>query len=146
MRIKRKDDNNDIDVNLTPLIDVVFLLLIFFMVTTTFMRESEIELSLPQANGEPIERDQRPFELVIDANGEYKIDEQTVFAGDIVQLRSVLLRAREGREHLPFIIRADGRAPHQSVVWAMDAASQLNIQRIAFATVTEDVSVQMEEK
>jgi biopolymer transport protein ExbD len=146
VRFNRRDENNEFDVNLTPLIDVVFLLLIFFMVTTTFKRESEIELSLPEASGEAVERDRAPFELVVDANGEYKIDGRTIFAGDIVQLKSVLLTAREGREHLPFVIRADGQAPHQAVVWAMDAAGQLNIQRIAFATVTEDVSVFEEEQ
>lgn len=142
MKIRKNDNNSkDIDVNITPLIDVVFLLLIFFMVTTTFMRESEIELSLPQANGEPVERELRPFELAIDAQGEYKIDDTTVLAGEVAELKAALLRARDGREHLPFIIRADGRAPHQAVVWAMDAASQLNIQRIAFATVTEESPV-----
>lgn len=141
MKIRKNDSSKEIDVNITPLIDVVFLLLIFFMVTTTFMRESEIELSLPQASGEPVEREMRPFELSIDAQGEYRIDDMNVTAGEIEELKAALLRARNGREHLPFIIRADGRAPHQAVVWAMDAASQLNIQRIAFATVTEETPV-----
>jgi biopolymer transport protein ExbD len=142
VKLRQSSNRSDPEVNITPLIDVVFLLLIFFMITTTFMRESELELSLPQASGEVAERQDRPFELVIDARGKYLIDDREVKDEGIESLKLEISQSRKGREHLPFVIRADGRAPHQAVVTAMDAAGQLDIKRIAFATLTDSGELQ----
>ncbi len=130
----RQNKREDLDINLTPLIDVVFLLLIFFMITTTFKKESDLELALPEASGEPIERESMVFELVISGDGMYFIDGRQVINNDVETLKSALSKAMRGRESQPFVIRADGKSPHQSVITAMDAASQLNISKISFAT------------
>ena len=137
MRIKQNTNRSDPDVNITPLIDVVFLLLIFFMITTTFMRESELELALPEASGEPVTRDDQPFELIVNYEGKYFIDDYEVIGKDLPSLKAALEKSIKGRENRPFVIRADGKAPHQAVITAMDAAGQLNISKIAFATVSE---------
>ncbi len=134
----RQSRREDPDLNMTPLIDVVFLLLIFFMITTTFQKESDLELSLPEASGEPVERDETAFELVIDKNGHYYIDESKVIGTDVETLKNALSKSILGKEDIPFVIRADGEASHQSVIFAMDAASQLNISKIAFATTLSD--------
>ncbi len=135
----RQSRREDPDLNMTPLIDVVFLLLIFFMITTTFQKESDLELSLPEASGEPVEREETAFELVIDQNGHYYVNESKVVGEDIESLKNAISKSILGKEDLPFVIRADGDASHQSVIRAMDAASQLNISKIAFATtISED--------
>ncbi len=135
LRQSRKEDP---DLNMTPLIDVVFLLLIFFMITTTFQKESDLELSLPEASGEPVEREEVAFELVIDKNGHYYVNESKVVGDDIESLKNAISKSILGKEDLPFVIRADGDTSHQSVVRAMDAASQLNISKIAFATTISE--------
>ena len=130
----RQSRREDPDLNMTPLIDVVFLLLIFFMITTTFQKESDLELSLPEASGEPVEREETAFELVIDKNGHYYVNESKIVGDDVESLKNSIAKSILGKEDLPFVIRADGEASHQNVIRAMDAASQLNISKIAFAT------------
>ena len=146
MRISQSTNRSDPEVNITPLIDVVFLLLIFFMITTTFLRESELELALPEASGEPIQREIQPFELLVNYKGKYFIGDQEVIGDDVQTLISAISKAREGKEHMPFVIRADGKAPHQAVITAMDAAGQLGVKKVAFATVSEKTTPLEEEQ
>jgi biopolymer transport protein ExbD len=130
----RKFRREEISVNLTPLIDVVFLLLIFFMVTTTFRDESEIEIDLPQASNEPMEQVGNPLEVVIDREGRYYIDKNLVINTQLDTLKRALRKAKGERENPPVIISADANAPHQSVVTAMDAARQVGLLRMSIAT------------
>ena len=104
------------------------------MITTTFQKESDLELSLPEASGEPVEREETAFELVIDKNGHYYVNESKLVGDDVESLKNSIAKYILGKEDLPFVIRADGEASHQNVIRAMDAASQLNISKIAFAT------------
>ena len=104
------------------------------MITTTFQKESDLELSLPEASGEPVEREETAFELVIDKNGHYYVNESKIVGDDVESLKNSIAKSILGKEDLPFVIRADGEASHQNVIRAMDAASQLNISKIAFAT------------
>ncbi|THB68641.1 MAG: biopolymer transporter ExbD [Gammaproteobacteria bacterium] len=129
------------EVNLTPLIDVVFLLLIFFMISTTFKRESELTLNLPEASGEPIETELQVFELIIDKNGVFSVGGHDVLKGDQDEVESLMYALRKelrGKENLPFVIRADEYSPHKAVVTAMDAASQLGISKVSFATSVKE--------
>ncbi|NIV33173.1 MAG: biopolymer transporter ExbD, partial [Anaerolineae bacterium] len=103
----------------TPLIDVVFLLLIFFMVSTTFDRELELNVLLPEAAGEMSEQP-REIELTIDKNGNYYIDQAQVVESNLRTLKRALEKAAEGRDDPVVIIRADAKAQHQSVIRAMD--------------------------
>ncbi|HHO58225.1 MAG TPA: biopolymer transporter ExbD [Oceanithermus profundus] len=123
------------EVNLTPLIDVVFLLLIFFMVSTTFKHTSEIEVELPRATPEPVDTRTDAVELVIDAQGRYFIGDQAVVNPRLNTLQRALAQVMGEDRRRPLLIRADGRAPHQAVVTAMDAAARLGIEQLSIATV-----------
>ena len=122
------------DINLTPLIDVVFLLLIFFMVSTTFKDDARLRLQLPQANGEPVAaEEQDQLQIVIDAGGHFYIGERQLVDSRIDTLRAALRAAAGARQDLPVLIKADAKTPHQAVMTALDAASQLGLTHIAFA-------------
>ncbi len=123
------------DVNLTPLIDVVFLLLIFFMISTTFERESRIEIELPEASSEePVEQDPQLLDITVDADGRFYVNQQEVINTELETLKRAIAKAVGERRDLPVIISADGRTPHQAVITVMDAASQLGLNKMTFAT------------
>ena len=121
------------EVNITPLIDVVFLLLIFFMVSTTFQREAELSIELPEASNQAQDtRDQR-IEVAIDATGRYFVNGRPLVNRQPQTIRSALKQASQGKNDLPVVISADANTPHQAVVTVMDAARQLGLLRLTFA-------------
>lgn len=124
--------------NLTPLIDVVFLLLIFFMVSTTFSRESEISIDLPESSGEVVQEEQQVVEISIDSEGRYYINEQQVANTRIDTLKRALRQATAEQSEPQLIISADAKTPHQAVISAMDAARQVGLVRLTFATKQRD--------
>lgn len=136
----RRQRREDIGVNLTPLIDVVFLLLIFFMVSTTFKKESHITLNLPEADGEPVAQQQSYVEIVISANGEYGVNDQMLVNSKVDTLRAAINKVSQGKTDMPMIISADAMAPHQAVVTAMDAAGQLGFVNLSITTRQRDKS------
>lgn len=130
------DDN--VDANITPLIDVVFLLLIFFMVSTTFEHESEIQVSLPQASPNRNESDISAVKVTITSDGLVYIEDIPVSSADTVALKQQLQLAVMDIQEPMIVVNADGEASHQSVVSVMDVAHQLGIYRLSFATdITE---------
>jgi len=132
----RQQRVQDPEVNLTPLIDVVFLLLIFFMVSTTFEQESELEIILPEASQEATSEDLDAVVINIDVDGRYEIDGVQIDSGRRLLLRRTLENAVGSNRDDPIIIRADGRTPHQAVVTAMDIAASLGLEKLAIMTVT----------
>jgi biopolymer transport protein ExbD len=122
------------EVNLTPLIDVVFLLLIFFMVSTTFERETEISVQLPQATGQALETQQKVIEVTIDAKGRYYVNRQELVNTQLDTLKRAMEKAAGGAEKPQVILSADRNARHESVVTAMDAAAQLGFVNVTIAT------------
>ncbi|MDH3561067.1 MAG: biopolymer transporter ExbD [Gammaproteobacteria bacterium] len=122
------------EVNLTPLIDVVFLLLIFFMVSTTFEHQSRIQIELPEATAEASRPDEQSLEIIIDSQGRYFIGEQQVVNTQLKTLKGAISKALGEREDIPVIIRADANTPHQAVITALDATSQLGLIHISLAT------------
>ncbi len=130
----RQFRRKSIDINLTPLIDVVFLLLIFFMVSTTFNRETEISVDLPDASATTLPTDVQPIEITISEDGRYYINQQLVINTQIKTLRSALTKVLGDRQNPPLTIIADAKTPHQSVVTAMDVARQLGLVHISIAT------------
>jgi len=139
MNLRPGHQEESVEVNLTPLIDVVFLLLIFFMVTTTFNRQSEIKINLPEAQGDEAETAEKMIILTIDADGMYFISGDDGLPHQLINqknetLKRALIQAAGNSRQIPFIISADGKTPHQSVVTALDIASQLGFRRITFAT------------
>lgn len=130
--------DNEPELNLTPLIDVVFLLLIFFMVSTTFERESEITLELPEASGKVAESKKKNIEISIDNQGNYFINQRRIKDTDIKTLMQAIKIVRGDEKEPKLIISADKMTPHQSVVRAMDAARQLGLIHLTFATKQAD--------
>lgn len=123
-----------IELNLTSLIDVVFMLLIFFVLTTTFHRYGELEIQLPEASTQPEPQVQEPLELVIDASGRYYVGGQELVNTQTTTLMMALENATQGRKDAPLVISADARTPHQAVVTAMDSAARLGLTRFSIAT------------
>jgi biopolymer transport protein ExbD len=121
------------DVNLTPLIDVVFLLLIFFMVSTTFEKQTRIEVELPTAET-VAEQPEEPekLEILIDRTGRFYLNERELLNTEPATLKSAVHRVADGRADLPVMIKADGAAPYQAVITAMDVLSQLGLTRMSF--------------
>ena len=125
---------DDLDVNITPLIDIVFLLLIFFMVSTTFERESEIDVTLPEAAIDAPQEQSDVIEITISSEGMFFINGKRVINKQVSTLKQALLKVANGREDPPIIISADANATHQAVVTVMDAARQLGFVHFSFAT------------
>ena len=128
-----------LEITLTPMIDVVFLLLIFFMVTTTFSQQSELKISLPEAKGGEAEAAEKMIVLTINAEGIYFISGDDGLPHQLINqqkntLKRALIQAAGNSRKVPFVISADAKTPHQSVVTALDIASQLGFTRITFAT------------
>lgn len=119
-----------VEVNLTPLIDVVFLLLIFFMVSTTFETRQALELELPESeSGQDMAAS--PVMLVVTASGDYRLGETVMRAATLGKALSA--EAEQAREH-GLVIEADGRADHRDVVRVLDHAAGLAITRVRIAT------------
>lgn len=133
MKFKRQR-MDDTGVNLTPLIDVVFLLLIFFMVSTTFTKESRLNLELPSAEGEAAPQDAKGLEVVIDAQGHYRLNEKSVLDHSVEGLMAAMREIAGQETELPVIITADAKSPHQSVITAMDAAGRLGFAKLSLTT------------
>jgi biopolymer transport protein ExbD len=129
-------DSDEPDVNLTPLIDVVFLLLIFFMVSTTFEHQARIQVELPEASAEPTTPDAEALEIIVDAQGRYFIGEEQVVNSQLKTLKGAITKVVGDRTDMSVIVRADANTPHQAVVTVLDATSQLGLNRISLATTT----------
>jgi biopolymer transport protein ExbD len=125
------------EVNLTSLIDVVLLLLVFFMVSTSFVRETEISLRLPQAESQstPVEQPDA-LDIVITQTGNYLVNGRALVNNERSTLRAAIEQTVGDSRNLPVFVRADAQATHQAVVTAMDVAGQLGFVQISIATVT----------
>jgi len=129
----RRQRRERVELSLTPMIDVVFLLLIFFMVTTTFEREATLKIELPEAKGEQ-EIHPKVLEVVIDAEGRYYVGNRELVNTRLETLKRAMTQAlRQGAKPVVVIV-ADRRTPHQAVIRVLDAARQLGLSRISFAT------------
>ena len=129
---QRQTDTQDI--NITPLIDVVFILLIFFMVTTTFQREADLSVNLPEASQEPEPPTEWPLEIVITSSGEYYLGGQQLPNSQAGTLKQALRKLTAGQQQPALVIRADANTAHQYVITAMDVAAQLGLSKLSIAT------------
>ena len=122
------------ELNLTPLIDVVFLLLIFFMVSTTFDKEARIKVELPEAATQDEKTEDVPLiDITVDATGRYFVNQKEVINTEIATLKRAIEKEAGDRRDQPVIINADANARHQSVIKVMDAASQLGFVNMTFS-------------
>jgi biopolymer transport protein ExbD len=124
------------EVNLTSLIDVVLLLLIFFMVSTSFVKQSQISISLPEADSSAIvEELPQQIDIMITESGGFLVNGRELINTRVETLRNALPKVSGGDNTLPLTISADANARHQDVVTAMDVAGRLGFTRISIATV-----------
>lgn len=139
MNLRPGHKEDSVEVNLTPLIDVVFLLLIFFMVSTTFDRHAKLKVSLPEASTKAAQQQNDPLVLSIDAKGNYFLNERQIVNQQLGTLKQAILKTLSEKnlniEDVSLVLRADANTPHQAVVRAMDAASQLGLTKLSIATV-----------
>lgn len=136
----RPREQDELDVNLTPLIDVVFLLLIFFMVTTTFIeRDTEIKINLPTAANMAQSQAQDKLELLIDGQGRYYINGREVLNNTPETLFQAMTMVLNDLEKVPpLVISADASVNYQSVVTAMDIAGRLGLTNFSMATTQSE--------
>ena len=126
------------EVNLTSLIDVVLLLLIFFMVSTSFVKQSQIAISLPEAeNTDIVAEVQEQIDIMITETGTYLINGRELINSRPGTIRNALQKVTGGDNTLPLTISADANAKHQDVVTAMDIAGRLGFVNISIATVND---------
>ena len=132
----------ELSINITPLIDVVFLLLIFFMLTTTFSRETRLLINLPEATADIAESQSPQIEITVARGGSYTINGRALINSRIETLMRGLELESGGDLNVPIILVADAEATHQSVVTAMDAISQSGFTRMNIATqYSEDLEL-----
>jgi biopolymer transport protein ExbD len=125
---------DDPAINLTPLIDVVFLLLIFFMVTTTFTRDTRLSVNLPEADAQQVESVPEQIEVLVSQAGRYSVNDQLLADNQSSTLSQAIISAGSGNRNMPVLLVADAEATHQAVVTAMDAIGQAGFSRLSIAT------------
>ena len=120
-------------VDITPLIDVVFLMLIFFMVSTTFDKETQLKVDLPEAaSRDTSEQEEQKIEITIDAKGNYYVNERELVKHDAATLHRTLQKIADGRADIPLIVSGDRNAPLQSMMTVLDVSAQLGLSRLSF--------------
>jgi len=123
----------EVNINLTPLIDVVFLLLIFFMVSTTFDTTSQLKIRLPEASQNESTKEKAPLNLMIDAKGRFFLNSRELSSQKSEALSFALQRVLDGSDR-PIVIQSDAESPVQSLVTAMDVVARLGLTQLAIAT------------
>lgn len=136
MKFRRKP-RETVDINLASLIDVVFILLLFFVVTTTFTRETQLRVDLPEAvSGSPEqEPNSKQLDVAISADGVFSVNNQLLPKNDLASLIEALQKESGGDTSLPLSISADGKTQHQAVITAMDAAGKLGFSHLRMTTI-----------
>ena len=132
LRVKRQDE---LELNLISLVDVVLLLVIFFMLSTTFVQDSRLKVELPEAGSATVERTAQPIVITISAQGSYRVNDRALVNNERATLSAALRQVAGDSRADPVTIRADARATHQSVVTAMDVAAKQGFTQVNIATV-----------
>lgn len=134
MRIRDRERFDEPEINLVPLIDVILVLIIFFVVTATFDARSVLKLELPRATGEPPPAASNVLVVLVNAQGRYFVGDQEVLRDDLESLKATIVDVAGSDRDRPVMLRADARTPYQSVVTVYDALGQLGFKRVMSAT------------
>src|SRR5689334_13018796 len=138
MKLRGDRPKDDPEINLIPLIDVSLLLVIFFMLTSTFIQEGRLKIELPQASLAPTGKQKTdPLVVTVAQSGTYRVNDKELINNSPDTLRAAILEVSGADRNRPVTVRADGRATHQSVVSAMDVLGKLGFVKINIATVEE---------
>ncbi|MEO8344368.1 MAG: biopolymer transporter ExbD [Betaproteobacteria bacterium] len=136
MNLRGARVRDDPEINFIPLIDVLLVILIFLMVTTTYQRVAELQITLPEADAEAAKQRPKEVNVGIDAQGRYVIDKNVFTYTTVAALGEMLRKAAGDAKDPVVIINADANATHQSVIHVMEAARQAGLVHITFATQT----------
>jgi biopolymer transport protein ExbD len=134
MRIASARREDDFEINVISLIDVMLTLLMFFVLTTTFVQHTRMKVTLPQAASSEQSEQREGLTIMIDREGRYYIDNNEVLNPGLDSLSEAILRVAGDNRDQPVNLRADAMTPHQSVVTAMDALGRLGFTRLSIAT------------
>ncbi|MFA6062415.1 MAG: biopolymer transporter ExbD [Gallionella sp.] len=137
MNFQRGRTREEPEINLIPMIDVLLVILIFLMVTTSYAKYSELQINLPQAGGEASAEKAKPINVSVDASARYAINSTEVKYTGIAGLASALKNSAADQTDPVIVINADAKTPHQAVINVMEAARQAGYSRITFATQNE---------
>jgi len=128
------------EINLVSLIDVVLMIVIFFMVSSSFIEEGRVRIRLPQANAVPVAKQSEPLVIAVTQQGGYRVNDKELINSSAETLRAALVKETGTNRSLRVTIRADARATHQAVITAMDVLGRLGFAEINVATVKEDAA------
>jgi biopolymer transport protein ExbD len=138
MKLQARKAKDDPEINLISLIDIALLLVIFFMLSSTFIQEGRLKIELPQASLAPTGRQKTdPLVVTVSQSGTYRVNDKELINNSPDTLRAAILEVAGPDRDKPDTVRADGRATHQSVVSAMDVLGKLGFVKINIATVEE---------
>ena len=138
MNFQRRQKQEEPEINLIPMIDVLLVVLIFLMVTTTYAKFSELQINLPQATGDVAKEKPAQIMVSVDAVGNYQVNDTAINFSNVSNLAQTLKQAAKGASDTVIIINADAKATHQSVINVMEAGREAGLTRITFATQKGD--------
>lgn len=142
MKLSSRKDDGEPELNLIPLIDVIFVLIVFFVATTTFNQRSTMKLTLPTAQAVTQQDPGEPLNVIVDSQGRYFIGDNEVLRTDVDSLKEAIVAVAGQDRNMSVVLRADARTPHQSVITAMDALGQLGFVKLSIATTPEKKKAQ----
>ena len=137
MNFRRGLGREEPEINLIPMIDVLLVILIFMMVTTSYAKYSELQINLPQAGGEAMATQVKPITIAVDASEHYSINNQSLTYTGLDTLAAALKNAAGAQTDPTIVINADAKTPHQAVINVMEAARLAGFGRITFTTQTQ---------
>ena len=137
MRLDSTNSDDEIEINLTSLIDVVFTFIIFFEVTTSFNNRSALKITLPTSVASKVEQQRIPLTIIIDRTGNYYVGDVSLTRNDLASLKQAISQQAGSDKDRTIIIQADAKTTHQSVITAMDAIGQLGFTKLSIATAPE---------
>ena len=142
MKLGSRRPKEDPEINLIPLIDIALLLVIFFMLSSTFMNEGRVKIELPQASLSPTGRQKTdPIVVSVTQSGSYRVNDRELINSSTDTLRAAIQEVAGADRDKPVTVRADARATHQSVITAMDVLGKLGFVKINIATVEDPAPV-----
>ena len=134
MRIGNDRSGDDFEINVIPLIDVLLTLLMFFVLTSTFVQHSRMQVTLPSASASERDANSAALTIMVDREGHFFVGSDQVPGTDVAALKQSIARVAGDDRERSVTIRADAKSSHQSVVIAMDALGQLGFKRLSIAT------------
>lgn len=137
MRLDNATGDDDVEINLTALIDVVFTLIIFFVVTTSFNNRSALKITLPSSAVSQVETQRQPLVVLIDRSGNYYVSDTALVRSDLASLKEAIRQQAGTDTERSIVIQADAKTSHQSVITAMDAIGKLGFSKLSIATTPE---------